>query len=171
MTFYNGCAKRKHVLGHTSAQISMHIRAVWSGLSLSSNRSMGYYRMYGWTAKTRMILCTCAVSSEPAHFAHFRNHFCAWTRSIWPSECLSFLDIQSTLVISNSKGISVILRDISISTYQICRIEETIIRLSTFNKYICNWTLEISDILKILWKRGEIALFHNIFYMLLDFHV
>ena len=33
---------------------------------------------------------------------------------------------------------------------------------------MCNWTLEVRDILKILWKRGEI---HNIFYMLLDFHV
>ena len=63
--------------------------------------------------------------------------------------------IQSTLVISNSKGLSK--RDIRISTYQICRIEETLIRLTTFNKYMCNWTLEIRDILKILWKRGEIA--------------
>ena len=31
---------------------------------------------------------------------------------------------QSTLVISNSKGLSEILRDIRTSTYQICRIEE-----------------------------------------------
>ena len=30
--------------------------------------------------------------------------------------------IQSTLVISNSKGLSEILRDIRTSTYQICRI-------------------------------------------------
>ena len=40
---------------------------------------------------------------------------------------------------------------------EICRIEETLIRLTTFNKYMCNWTLEVRDILKILWKRGEIA--------------
>ena len=32
-----------------------------------------------------------------------------------------------------------------------------IIRLATFNKYICTWTLEVRDILGILWKRGEIA--------------
>ena len=76
--------------------------------------------------------------------------------------------IQSTLVISNSKGLSEILRDIRISTYQICRIEEKITRTTTFNKYMFNWTLEVRDILKILWKRGEIALgaisplFHNI---------
>ena len=34
------------------------------------------------------------------------------------------MKIQSTLVISNSKGFSEILRDILTSTYQICRIEE-----------------------------------------------
>ena len=67
------------------------------------------------------------------------------------------LNIQSTLVISNSKGLSEILRDIHISTYQICRIEEKIIRTTAFNKYICDWALEVRDILKILRKRGEIA--------------
>ena len=78
--------------------------------------------------------------------------------------------IQSTPVISKAKGSSEILRDIRTSTYQICRIEEKIIRTTTFNKYICNWTLEVRDILKILWKRGEIApeeqflLFSTIFF-------
>ena len=71
--------------------------------------------------------------------------------------------LQSTLVISNSKGLSEILRDIRTSTYQICRTEEKLIRLTTFNKYMCNWTLEVRDILKILRKRGEISpLSHNI---------
>ena len=37
---------------------------------------------------------------------------------------LSDCQLQSTLVISKSKGLSEILRDIRISTYQICRIEE-----------------------------------------------
>ena len=64
-------------------------------------------------------------------------------------------DLQSTLVILNSKKHSGILRDICTATYQSCRIKEKIIR--TFNKYISNWTLEVRDILKILWKRGEIA--------------
>ena len=32
-----------------------------------------------------------------------------------------------------------------------------IIQTTTFNKYVCNWTLDVRDILKILWKRGEIA--------------
>ena len=30
-------------------------------------------------------------------------------------------------------------------------------RTTAFNKCICNWTLEVRDMLKILWKRGEIA--------------
>ena len=68
-----------------------------------------------------------------------------------------YIHIQLTLVISNSKGLSEILRDISTSTYQMCRIEEKITRTTTFNKYMCNWALEVRDILKILWKRGEIA--------------
>ena len=34
------------------------------------------------------------------------------------------LYVQSTLVISNSKGLSEILRDILTSTYQVCRIKE-----------------------------------------------
>ena len=73
------------------------------------------------------------------------------------------LYIQSTLIIMNSMGLTEILRDIRTSTYQICRIEEKIIRKTTFNKYIFNWTLEGRDILKILWKRGAISpLFHNI---------
>ena len=78
--------------------------------------------------------------------------------------------IQSTLIISNSKGLSKILWDIRTSTYQICRLEEKINRTTAFNKYIRNWTLAVRDMLKILWKRGAIfPLFHNI--LLLDFHV
>ena len=86
--------------------------------------------------------------------------------------------IQSTLVISKSKGLYEIIRDIRTSTYQICRLEEKRIQTTTFNKHICNWTLGVRGILKILWKRGEIApqeqflLFFTIFfYLLLDFHV
>ena len=80
------------------------------------------------------------------------------------------MKLHSTLVISNSKGLSEILRDIRTSTYQTCRIEEKLIPLTTLNKYMCNWTLEVRDILKIFWKRGEIApqeqflLFSTIFF-------
>ena len=86
----------------------------------------------------------------------------------------------SRLIISNSKGLSEILQDIRTSTYQICRIEEKIIRTTTFNKYMCNWTLKIwryMYIENIVEKRRNCSLraisplFHNIFYLLLDFHV
>ena len=65
--------------------------------------------------------------------------------------------MEATLVFSNSKGLSGTIRDIRTSTYQIFRIENKIIRTTTFNKFICNWTLDVRDISKILWKRGEIA--------------
>ena len=50
---------RKRVFGNgraAKAQISLRIRAVWSGPSLSANRIVGYYRMYEWSAKARMTI-------------------------------------------------------------------------------------------------------------------
>ena len=96
-----------------------------------------------------------------------------------PPLSVNMLHVQSTLVISNSKGLSEILRDIRTSTYQICRIEEKLIRLTTFNKYMCSLTPEARDtyIENIVEKRrncslGAISpLSHNIFYMLLEFNV
>ena len=90
-----------------------------------------------------------------------------------------YFKVQSTLVISNSKGLSEILRDIRTSTYQICRIEEKIIRITTFNKYICNWTHEVRDIFKKYCGKEEKLLLRSnfssfpqyFFYLLLDFHV
>ena len=41
--------------------------------------------------------------------------------------------IQSTLVISKSKGLSEILRDIRTSTYQMCRTEENTNRTTKFH--------------------------------------
>ena len=53
---------RKCIFGHkrtAKAQISLRIRAVWSGHSPSANRIIGYYRMYQWRANIRMRLCAC----------------------------------------------------------------------------------------------------------------
>ena len=76
---YMGNAMRKHVFGHvriTNAQISLRIRAVWSGPSLSANRIIGYYRMLQWRANVWMILCACAGWSESAHhFTDIWRHF------------------------------------------------------------------------------------------------
>ena len=38
---------------------------------------------------------------------------------------------------------------------KILRVNTVIQFITTFNKYMCNWTLEVRDILKILWKTGE----------------
>ena len=88
------------------------------------------------------------------------------------------LKIQSTFVISKSKGLSEILRRTPTSKYQICRMWGKINRKTTFHKWICNLILEVRDTLKILWKEGEIAtleqflLFSTIVcYLLLNFHV
>ena len=43
-------------------------------------------------------------------------------------------EVQSTLVISKSKGPSEILRDIRTSTYQMCRTEENTNRTTKFHK-------------------------------------
>ena len=59
------------------------------------------------------------------------------------------MSVQSTLIVSNAKEISEILRYIRTSTYQVCRIEEKMIRFTTINKYICYKSLEVRDILKI----------------------
>ena len=67
--------------------------------------------------------------------------------------------IQSTLVISNSKELSEIFRDIRTSTYQICRIEEKLIRLTTLNKYI--YIIEVRDILKYCEKEEKLLLRSN----------
>ena len=56
------------------------------------------------------------------------------------------------------------LKYFDIPVYQICKIEEKLIRVTTFNKYICNRTLEVRDILKILWKREQFLLSSTIFF-------
>ena len=66
-----GCAMWKLVIGYmwtVKAQIRLRFRAVWSGPSLSTNRIIGYYRMYDWRVKTRMILCACIGSVQISAF-------------------------------------------------------------------------------------------------------
>ena len=82
-------------------------------------------------------------------------------------------NVQSTPVISKSKGLSIILRDIHTSTYQICRIEEK--KTNSINHILTN--ICVIGLLKceIYWKyygkEEQFLLFSTIFYMLLDFHV
>ena len=76
-----GQAMRKRVFGHmrtAKAQISLRIRAVWSGSSLSVNKIIEYYKMCERRTKARMIRCICAGWSEPVHFAHVWRHVFTW---------------------------------------------------------------------------------------------
>ena len=50
-------------------QISLPIRAVWSGHLPSAHIIIGYYRMYEWRAKVQMILCACTGWSESAFYS------------------------------------------------------------------------------------------------------
>ena len=133
------------------------------------------------------ILHMCKVSSGPLFSIHkfcnrqwFMMHGCAG----WFGHLLSTIyicqKIYSRLSLSRSPRESLKYFKISVPrhNYQICRIEEKINQTTIFHKWICNLTPEVRDILKILWKRGEIApeeqflLFSTIFcYLLLDFHV
>ena len=56
------------------------------------------------------------------------------TSSLSVKKSCTFLHIQSTLVISKSKGPTIRLRDIRTLTYQICSIEEKTIRTTKFHK-------------------------------------
>ena len=82
-------------------------------------------------------------------------------------------NVQSTLVISKSKGPSETLWDIRTSTYQICRIEENTYWTTKFHK----WTYNLTPLVRnIYWKycgRGEqfLLLFTIFSYLMLDFYV
>ena len=56
------------------------------------------------------------------------------------------MGLQSTLVISKSKGPTKTLRDIRTLTYQICSIEEKAIRTTKFHKVLCNVTSLVRNI-------------------------
>ena len=114
----------------------------------------------------------CPNLQQNVKLCRFLTSLCFSISALGLHQKIEMHYIQSTIVLSNSKALSETLRDIRISTYQIFRIGEKIIRTTTFNKFICNWTPDVRDISKILWKRGEIAPLSTIFfYLLLDFHV
>ena len=66
-------------------------------------------------------------------------------------------DKQSAFIISKSMGLSEIF-EISVSRHiRFAELRIKINRTTTFHKCICNLTPEVRDVLKILWKRGEIV--------------
>ena len=60
------------------AQISLHIRAVWSGPSLSAKRLTGHYRMYQWSTNAQMRVEHAWEESESVQFVRARRHIFAW---------------------------------------------------------------------------------------------
>ena len=86
------------------------------------------------------VLRTWYRSTEQNQFSNRMNR---------PTRKMNF-KVQSTTVISNSKGLCEILRDIRTSTYQICTVEEKIYRTATFRKWICTLTSEFIDLLLLL---------------------
>ena len=66
---------------------------------------------------------------------NFFSNFSNWLRCpIVKGNLLKKSKIQSTLIISKSKGLSETLRDIRTSTYQMCRTEENTNRTTKFHK-------------------------------------
>ena len=76
-----GCVRWKQVFGHmrtAKVKISLRIRAVWSGPSMSTNSIIGYYMIFQWRANAMVKLCTWAGSCKSAHFAYVQRHFIPW---------------------------------------------------------------------------------------------
>ena len=81
----------------------------------------------------RCYLHTCICEENSLKTNIFLNH-------------LILCHIQSTLVISKSKGPSKTLRDIRTSTYQICRTEENTSQTTKFHKRTRNLTPLVRNI-------------------------
>ena len=93
----------------------------------------------GWETKAIVycnIFCTLALAFLSYWYNTVDSRYLEFQGTLWNSSRYPYYDISD-----------------------FCRIEEKLIGLITFNKYICNWILEVRNtcILKILWKRGEIA--------------
>ena len=70
----------------------------------------------------------------------------------------SVLSTYSRLSLSRIPRDSLKYFEISVVRHiRFAELRKKLIRLTTFNKYMCNWTLKFRYKLKILWKRGEIA--------------
>ena len=89
--------------------------------STSGNQKSGYYREVNYMVKS-------TLGNQKSSYYREVNYMVKSTSGNQKSGYYRVVNymvkVLSTLVISNSKGLSEILRDIRTSTYQICRIEE-----------------------------------------------
>ena len=88
-------------------------------------------------------------------------------KMLWISEhivIINVLYIQLNLIISKSKGLSEILRDIRTSTYQICRIKKKKLEQPHFtNKYVI-WLLKLEIYWKYCGKEEKLLLRSNFLF-------
>ena len=150
---------------------------IWSVFPMFANRfshlSLGISKSYSLTHLKLKFDSSKPVLEIAAALNEFGNWWCK-------RECvehvalkdwkLSILRIQSTLIISNSKGLSEILRYIRTSTYQICRIKERIIRTTIFELLNLDiyWKYCGKEE-KLLLRSNFSSFFHNIFLPVVRF--
>ena len=133
------------------AQISLHIRTLWSGTWLYANRTIGHYRMYQWRANAHMWLCACMGWIWICKFCTCSKTYSRLPLSRIPRDSLKHFEIS-------------VLRHIRVE-----RVRKTINWTTTFNKWIYNLTPEVRNIYiyKIMWKRGELAPISPLFHIIL----
>ena len=88
--FPKGRTLRKRVFRHmrtAKAQISLRIRAVRSGPSLSAIRIIGYYIMFKCRAIARMKLCACAGCCVHPHILHMLKSTMRLTQPTYCKRC------------------------------------------------------------------------------------
>ena len=157
---------RKRIFWHVFSTNSLHIHAV-SSESLS-HAWRNFVSLGVWTAPSEdsdSDQNTLMLGEHVCRYFFYRNGSCndhdfiqwySWRfASVLKDICgkyflhcrlLKTLHIQSTLVISNSKGLTEPLRDIRTSTYQSWESEENNKLNNHINKWICNLTPEVRNI-------------------------
>ena len=123
------------------ASISCLLSEITSSLALCSSSSK-------WNLLGKIILSSYFSVTEWKKNAHyFRIVYSRLSLSRIPRDSLKYFEISV------------------VQHIRFAELRKKIIWLTTFNKLIGNWTFEVRDILKILWKRGGAIspLFYNIF--------
>ena len=124
-------------LSHESLPVNL-IFSFFLFLRNNNNNSIHIFRTFCCGEGEQFIECEEELSVESGQWKivpaaiclTYPYRFCRYREFARCPNCMSLNPVyivQSTLVISNSKGLSEILRDIRTSTYQICRTEEKVI--------------------------------------------
>ena len=109
---YMGRAMRKCIFGlvrTAKSQISLHIRAVWSGTLLSAKRIIRQYRRYQQEQMPGWDLAHVRDESESVHFGYAGRHVFVYLCSIygpwklwtWPSKNMSSRYMQTAKAQNN----------------------------------------------------------------------